>query len=57
MYIQLSEKQQLGLARASKSIQRYRVRKRKWQTRETLARGVYGGYKPLHTNEKEKNGT
>ena len=42
---------------ASLTIQRYRVRERKWQTRETLARGVYGGYTPLHTNGKEKNGT
>ena len=33
------------------------MRERKWQTRETLARGVYGGYTPLYTNGKEKNGT
>ena len=38
---------------ASKSTQRYKVRERKWQTRETLARGVYGGYTPLHTNGKK----
>ena len=29
----------------------------KWQTRETLARGVYSPYTPLHTNGKEINGT
>jgi len=33
------------------------VRDRKWQTRETLARGVYPPYAPLHTNGKEINGT
>jgi len=38
---------------ASKSIQRYRVRERKWQTKVTLARGVYWGYTPLHTNGKD----
>ena len=41
---------------ASKSTQRYRVRERKWQTRETLAWGVYPPYTPLHTNGKEING-
>jgi len=35
---------------ASKSIQGERE---KWQTRETLARGAYGGT-PLHSNGKEK---
>ena len=42
---------------ASKSTQRYRVRERKWQTRETLARGLYPPYTPLHTNGKEINRT
>ena len=40
---------------ASKSTQRYRVRERKWETRETLARGVYPPYTPLNTNGKEIN--
>ena len=40
---------------ASKSTQRYRVRERKWETRETLARGVYPPYRPLHTNGEEIN--
>jgi len=39
---------------ASKSIQRYRVREKKWQIRETLARSIYdGGYTPLKTNGKK----
>ena len=33
------------------------MRERKWQTRETLARGIYPPYTPLHTNGKEINGT
>ena len=43
-----------ALIDASESIQRNRIWN--WQTRETLARGVYGrgGYTPLHTNGKEK---
>jgi len=28
------------------------VRERKWQTKETLDRGVYPPYTPLHTNGK-----
>ena len=57
VYIQLSEKQQLGLERRF-LIQRYSVIEReKWQTKETLSRGVYGGYTPRHTNGKEKYGT
>ena len=32
---------------ASNSIQRYRVRERKWQTMETLVSGVYVGIKRL----------
>ena len=35
-----------------KCTQRYRVRERKWQTKETLDRGVYPPYTPLHTNGK-----
>ena len=42
------------LLSASKSTQRYRVRERKWQTRETLTKGVYPPFTPLHTNGKEK---
>jgi len=44
------------LTGASYSIQRYRVREKR-QTRETSARGVYGGYTPLQSNGKHKNGT
>ena len=40
-----------------KKTQRYRVRERKWQTRETLARSVYPWNTPLYTNGKEINGT
>jgi len=46
----------LSLIGTSYSIQRYKVRERKGQTRETSARGVYGEYTPLHTNGKEING-
>ena len=46
-----------NLRGTSYNIQRYRVRERKLQTRETLARGEYGGYTPLHKNGKEKNRT
>ena len=45
------------LLSASKSTQWYRVRERKWQTRETLAMGEYHPYTSLHTNGKEKNVT
>ena len=41
----------------SLSIQRYRVRERKWQIRDTLARGVYGEYTTLHSMGKEKKET
>ena len=48
-------KQQLGLARcASNSTQRYRVRERKWQTRETLASSVYPRMHPCTQMEKKQ---
>ena len=55
VYIQHSERKQLGLERRFfKYSEIQGERERKWQTRETLARGVYGGYTLLHTKGKEK---
>ena len=58
LYIQYTFSIQRGnnwvLRGTSLSIQRYRVRERKWRTRETLVRGVHGGYTLLHTNGKKK---
>ena len=48
VYIQHSERQQLGLER------RFFKYSEIQGERETLARGVYGGYTLLHTNGKEK---
>ena len=46
----------LSLIGTSYSIQIYRVRERKEQTEETLARGVCGGDTPFYTNGKKMNG-
>ena len=54
MYIQLSERQQLGLERR---FLKYSQIQKMANYRETLASGVYGGYTPVQTNGKEKNRT